>query len=95
VPISATTAETTVEKILSEDVITFADARKEIGQLTGRRPDKSSMTRWAHRGVGGVRLEAVRIGGATLVTSRQAVHRFIVARTAKSIGNQTMHGGGK
>jgi hypothetical protein len=94
VPITAATVETTVEKILSEDVITFADGRKEIGQLTGRRPDKSSMTRWVHRGVGGVRLEAVRIG-STLVTSRQAINRFIVARTAKSIGNQTMHGGKK
>ena len=92
--ITAATAETVVSQILSEDVLSFSDARREIGQLTGRRPDKSSMTRWVHRGVGGVQLEAIRIG-SQLVTSRQAITRFIVARTAKTIGNQTFRGGVK
>lgn len=90
-PITAATAETTVEKILSEDVLSFSDARREIGQLTGKRPDKSTLARWTHKGVSGVRLEAVRIG-SQLVTSRQAIHRFICARTAKTIGSQRIGG---
>jgi hypothetical protein len=43
------------------------------------------MARWIHRGVGGVRLDAVRIG-TQLVTSSQALNRFITARTSKSVG---------
>lgn len=91
-PITAQTAETVVSQILSEDVLTLADARKELSKLTGKRPDKATMTRWIHRGVGGVRLEAVRIGGSHLLTSRQAITRFIVARTEKTIGNQKLGG---
>lgn len=91
-PITASNAETTVSRILSEDVLTISDARRELSQITGKRPDKSSMARWIHRGVGGTRLEAVRIG-SQLITSRQAVNRFIVARTEKTVGNQPLNRG--
>ncbi len=77
----------TVAQILTEDVITLADARKELAAITGKRPDKATMSRWVHRGVGGVRLEAVRLG-VQLLTSRQAITRFIEARTERSIGNR-------
>ncbi len=71
--------------ILTEDVLSVNDARGEIAAITGKRPDISTMTRWIHRGVGGNKLEAVRIG-RQLITSRQALTRFIAARTAESIG---------
>ncbi len=71
--------------ILTEDVLSVNDARAELAEITGRRPDISTMTRWIHRGVGGTKLEAVRIG-RQLITSRQAITRFIAARTAESIG---------
>ncbi|QDV23037.1 DUF1580 domain-containing protein [Aureliella helgolandensis] len=80
-----TSAESTVSKVLSEDVLTLAQARSELFKISGKRPDKATMTRWIHRGVGGVRLEAVRLG-CQLFTSRQALTRFIAARTEKSVG---------
>jgi len=81
----STTAETAVSRILTEDVLTLAQARKELMQITGKRPDKATMSRWIHRGCGGVRLDAIRIG-VQLLTSRQALTRFIEQRTAKTVG---------
>ena len=78
-------ATTATSRILTEDILTTNDARKEIASITGSRPDISTMTRWIHRGVGGTKLEAVRVG-RQLITSRQAITRFIEARTADSIG---------
>ncbi len=80
-----TIAKSVASRILTEDVLTLAEARTALFQSTKRRPDKATMTRWIHKGVGGVRLEAVRMG-CQLLTSRQALTRFIEARTAKSIG---------
>ncbi len=71
------TVENSVSRILTEDVLTLSEAKKELASITGLRPDKATMTRWIHRGVGGIKLEAVRLG-VQLLTSRQAlneVHR--------------------
>ncbi len=69
-----------ISNVLSEDVLDITGARKELKELTGRHFDKASLCRWIHRGVGGVRLDAVRIGNQ-LYTSRQSIRRFIAART--------------
>lgn len=74
-------ASETVSRILSEDILSLAQARTELQSLTGIRPDKATMTRWIHRGVGGVKLEAIRLGGRSIFTSMQALNRFIEART--------------
>ncbi len=74
-----------VSKILTEDVLTLTQARAELANLTGIRPDKATMTRWIHRGVGGIKLEAIRLGGRNIFTSMQALTRFIEART-KTMG---------
>lgn len=74
-----------VQQILTEDVLTLTEARQEIHSITRQRPDKATLTRWIHRGVGGVKLDAVRLG-RQLITSRQAITRFISARTAGSVG---------
>ena len=68
------------QRILSENVLTLKDAASEIGNLIGRRPDKTTIYRWCLRGVGGVKLESVRLGNRIL-TSRQAITRFIEARS--------------
>ena len=70
-----------VSRILCEDVISLAQARAEILNITGSRPDKATLTRWIHRGIGGVKLEAVRLGGRSIFTSTQALTRFMTART--------------
>ncbi|WP_160149660.1 DUF1580 domain-containing protein [Roseiconus lacunae] len=76
-------ASQNVQKILTEDVLTLQDARQELRQLLGKRPDKTTLYRWCLRGVNGSRLEHVRIGNRIL-TSRQALTRFITARTANA-----------
>ena len=75
-----------VSRILTEDVLTLSQARTELVNLTGVRPDKATMTRWIHKGVGGVKLEAVRLG-RNIFTSMQALTRFIEART-KTLRNE-------
>ncbi len=79
-------ATATVSKILTEDVLTLAQAQSELQTLTGHRHDKSTLIRWIQRGVGGQRLEGVRIGNQ-IATSRQALTRFITARTAATVKN--------
>lgn len=74
-------AETVVSRVLAEDVLSLSEARNELQKITGHRPDKSTMIRWIIRGVGGVKLEAVRLGGRHIYTSTQALNWFIVART--------------
>lgn len=76
---------TPVHKVLTENVLTLTEARKEIAKITKRRVDKATLTRWIHKGIGGIQLEAIRLG-RNLFTSSQAITRFIEARTAKSIG---------
>jgi len=79
----ATATKSTTSRILTEDVLTLQDARKEIASVTGRRPDKTTLYRWCLRGVGGTKLEHIRLGDRIL-TSSQAITRFIEARTTNS-----------
>lgn len=74
-------AQSATSRILTEDVLTLADARRELAGIIGRRPDKTTLYRWCLRGVQGVKLDHVRLGGRIL-TSRQAITRFIEQRSA-------------
>lgn len=66
--------ENVVQQLMTEDVITFVQAGKE---LPGR-PHRSTLWRWHNRGLGGVKLEAFRLG-RVWYTSRQSLTRFIEA----------------
>ncbi len=72
-----------VSRILTEDVLTLSQARAELADITGKRLDKATIHRWINRGVGGVKLDAIRLG-VQIFTSRQALTRFIQARTQKA-----------
>ena len=76
-------APTNVQRVLSEDVLCLKDARKELALLLGHHPDKTTLYRWCLRGVGGEKLEHVRIGNRIL-TSRQALTRFIERRSSQT-----------
>jgi hypothetical protein len=71
---------TAVSRILTEEPITLLEARSEIASVTGRRVDKCTLYRWCLRGVGGIKLEHIRLGDRIL-TSRPAITRFITARS--------------
>ena len=74
------TTTTETQRILTEHVLSLKEARDEIKAITGQRPDKSTIGRWIHRGAGGAKLSAIRLGDR-LFTSREAITRFIEART--------------
>ena len=69
-----------VERLLTESVITLEEARSELASVLGKRPDKATLCRWIHRGCYGTKLEAIRLG-RQLLTSREALTRFISERT--------------
>lgn len=67
----------------NEDLIVLAKAAAWIAERTGdRRPNISTLHRWATRGVRGVRLETVAVGHVRY-TSVGAVQRFLNAKPAQ------------
>jgi len=58
--------------ILTEDVISLSEAAREVDVHVG------TIHRWRQRGVRGIRLKTLRVGGKIL-TSRQALTAFLVA----------------
>lgn len=68
--------------VLQEDLLTFHDVARQYNVHL------STCHRWRLRGVNGIRLETVRMGGKR-VTSRQAVERFFAATTASVDGEST------
>jgi hypothetical protein len=66
----------------NEDLIVLAKAAAWIAERTGgRRPNISTLHRWATRGVRGVVLETVAVGHVRY-TSVEAVQRFMHAKPA-------------
>lgn len=64
-----------------EEVAPFAAAAKWLPSLRGGRPiAPGTLWRWARRGLKGVRLEIVMVGGIAC-TSREALQRFFESRT--------------
>lgn len=78
--------EETVRKVLSESILTIPQARVELANITGQRPDRATLHRWILRGVRGVRLEACRVG-PSWITSVEALNRFVVRVTDKSLAS--------
>jgi hypothetical protein len=58
-----------------ERLLSFSEAVKSLPTVSGRRLAPSTLYRWARRGIGGTRLEYLRIGRC-MVTSREALERF-------------------
>lgn len=76
-----------VQRLLDEEKLTMAAAAKALGTTEGRDSPihPSTVVRWCTRGVrlaGGrvVKLEHLRLGGR-LLTTRQALARFVAAQT--------------
>ena len=74
-----------------ERLITLREAVRRLPSGTGdRRLHISTIYRWTARGVGGVRLETLRVGGR-LVTSVEAIQRF--AERCSGIGSRPVQRG--
>jgi len=72
--------------IATEELIPVRDVPSRLPAKNGKRVHFSAVYRWMKRGVGGVRLEYVSIGG-TRYTSVEALQRFADRRgAAQNIG---------
>lgn len=74
---------------LNEDIITLAAAASEIPGRSGRGLNGCTIWRWHARGIRGIRLETLMIGGIRY-TSREALQRFFAATTAAAEGSHSM-----
>lgn len=65
----------------SETVLSLTEAAAHLPRRrAGKRPHVATMYRWAQRGLRGVKLETIRVGG-TLCTSLEALQRFCARLT--------------
>lgn len=64
--------------IQTEQVVGLAEASRIIPPRNGRRVAVSTLWRWCRKGIGGVRLEYIRLG-RNIATSTEALNRFFRA----------------
>jgi len=65
-----------IEQNNEERISLTAAARLPILRVNGSNPNSSALSKWGSKGVRGVRLETIRVGGATC-TSLPAIERFL------------------
>jgi len=68
----------------TETLVTLSRAAEHYPAVNGRHPHPSTVFRHAINGIDGMRLETVRVGGR-LVTSVEAIERFIRAVSAAAL----------
>lgn len=72
--------------INSETLIAFREVPQWCEQTLGKRISPATIFRWRLRGVRGVKLETLLVGG-TRFTSIEALHRFIEGTTVAADGS--------
>lgn len=79
-------------RLLTETTLFLSDLPRRLPRGPGDRlTHTSTALRWVLRGVGGVKLEAVRVGGRW-VTSEEALARFVDAQTPTgTVSSPTLH----
>lgn len=77
--------------LLDEHVVTFTEATAIIPKFNGRKMHASSLWRWARKGVRGVRLETLRLGGR-YVTTVEAIERFAKTLSQLPAATEASHG---
>ncbi len=74
------------KSIADEQLILFAKSGQEF---PGRSPAPATLNRWRLRGVRGVKLETLLIGGQRF-TSREAIRRFIESQNQPQAAEPSM-----
>ena len=70
------TKESAMLDLATEHILTLNDACGKLPRRRrGSRPHVATLYRWAQRGIKGVKLETIQVGG-TLCTSVEALQRF-------------------
>jgi hypothetical protein len=61
--------------LLTERIVSLAEAAKVLPAIDGRKPHTTSVWRWCRQGLRGIQLEYLRVG-YRIVTSYEALARF-------------------
>ena len=69
---------TTEIDTFTETIISLDDGAKHVSQISGTKRNRRVLIRWSNRGVAGVKLPTIRIGGE-LYTSREKIDWFLNA----------------
>jgi len=75
------------KRIFQEGAISLSAAARAFPVIDGKTPTPCTILRWCRSGIDGIRLEHAVFGGR-LVTSRQAVERFLEAITSSRAETQ-------
>src|SRR4051812_43788931 len=78
--------------IRQETIFSLADAARLPflpQRRRGKRPHVATLYRWAQRGIRGIRLETIRVGG-TLCTSAEAIQRFFQQLSCENHEDRTL-----
>lgn len=79
---------------VDETLLSLAAAAAELPRRRRGKPTHvSTLHRWATRGLRGVRLEVLRVGGTTC-TSREALQRFFTRLTATTMPDRRQSSAG-
>ena len=62
----------------TEKIISLDAGAKHVSEISGTKRNKRILLRWSNRGVAGVKLPTIRIGGE-LFTSQEALNWFLNA----------------
>lgn len=54
--------------IVADELITLGQLAKKLPPIQGARPNQSTIWRWVHKGIRGIRLDTVAVGGRTCTT---------------------------
>ena len=73
----------------SEQLISLADAVEIIPEIDGKRPHISTLWRWCRRGIGGVKLDHVRLGHR-ICTTEDAVESIVSDRVSMCFAMEEM-----
>lgn len=72
----------------TEETLPLASAARRLPRLRGGRPvSPSTLWRWATKGLRGIKLETIKVGGTTC-TSMEALRRFFAAISLECSSNQ-------
>lgn len=64
----------------SDDLIPLTGVPKIVGKISGKTPALASVYRWTSKGVSGIQLEVIQIGGRQF-TTRSALDHFFMEST--------------
>jgi len=73
-----------------ENLIPLSEARDHVPPRRGHKVHRATLFRWAQRGLRGIKLETVKIGGARF-TSLEALERFYDCLTQAQSVDPTFH----